>query len=81
MPSRDTGLPCYLPARQTVAWLPVASQLDGRVLCEELVDILHRDLAHIYIDGALCGDKQRRGQEPLVLDGQFCCIPARCLQH
>lgn len=58
---RCSSVPIHLPARQAVAWLPVASQLDGRVFGEELVDVLHRNLAHIYINRALWGGGRRRG--------------------
>lgn len=58
---RCSSVPIHLPARQAVARLPVASQLDGRVSGEELVDVLHRNLAHIYINGALWEGGRRRG--------------------
>lgn len=84
---RAAQLPGYLPARQAVARLPVASQLDGRVFCKELVDILHCNLAHIYINGALCGgsgEKQKSGSGTAVVLGQLgavlSCIPPCCPQ-
>lgn len=58
--------PTYLPARQAVTRLPVPSQPDGRVFREELVDILHGDLTHIYINGALCRVGEAAGGEELL---------------
>lgn len=80
--ARCCPAPRYLPARQAVTGLPVPSQLDGRVFREELVDILHGDLAHIYINGALC----RAGEAVRVRNccghgAALCCMPVLHPQH
>lgn len=53
VPPRTDTLGSYLPPGQAVRRLPVTSELDGRVLGEELMDVLHCNFTHVYVYGAL----------------------------